>query len=138
MDFQRIDTLIADAGFTPKKTLGTLDTTATPWSVAAKLGRYVLSDVSVDRDSMADDAAAKLCFHNHSILPPSDAQPARRDCRGWPHPLLRRFFSILQAGDIFLQGGGCESWAAQIQRPQFTTYAIIWSYLATKGAFHSS
>ena len=60
MDFQRIDTLIADAGFTPKKTLGTLDTTATPWSVAAKLGRYVLSDVSVDRDSMADDAAAKL------------------------------------------------------------------------------
>lgn len=60
MDSQRIDTLIVDAGFAPKKTLGTFAPTATPWSVAAKLGRYVLSDESVDRDAIADDAAAKL------------------------------------------------------------------------------
>lgn len=63
-DTKRIESLIADTGFAPSKSLGTLDTSATTWSVAAKLGRYVLSDDGIDMDAMAREAATWVAGAN--------------------------------------------------------------------------
>lgn len=52
-DYSRIETLIPYKAttFRPKKTLGKLDLSATPWSISAKLGRFLLSGVDADTEN---------------------------------------------------------------------------------------
>ena len=61
---ERISTLIpyTQPDWTPSKRLGTLDTTASPHAIAAKLGRYLLSDATTETLTRIDTLIAETVY----------------------------------------------------------------------------
>lgn len=61
---ERINTLIpyTQPDWTPSKRLGTLDTTANPHAIAAKLGRYLLSDTTPETLTRIDTLIAETVY----------------------------------------------------------------------------
>lgn len=61
---ERISTLIpyTQPDWTPSKRLGTLDTTANPHAIAAKLGRYLLSDATTETLTRIDTLIAETVY----------------------------------------------------------------------------
>lgn len=61
---ERISTLIpyTQPDWTPSKRLGTLDTTASPHAIAAKLGRYLLSDATPETLTRIDTLIAETVY----------------------------------------------------------------------------
>lgn len=61
---ERISTLIpyTQPDWTPSKRLGTLDTTASPHAIAAKLGRYLLADATTESLTRIDTLIAETVY----------------------------------------------------------------------------
>lgn len=80
----RIESLIPyrEIAWDPKRKLGTLNTEDSPWAIAAKLGRYLLSDARTDFDAqreLAVDCYCTLFGARREYLAPFD----RDDAPSW-------------------------------------------------------